>query len=292
MKSLCALLIYLAVVLLGAAALAPWIWQGVQATWPGASIAHQPFHRYVDRCLLGLALLGLWPLLRALGVNSWKGIGVEFSRSPLSEGLRGLALGWISLGIAALVMVLVGAREWNPTRDATLWWKHLRNAVTAAIIVSALEELLFRGAIYSALRRSGSFAFAAGVSSALYAFVHFFQRPPSPINITATSGFQTLGLMLRGFVAWRELVPGLLALGLAGYLLAYAREQTGRLWMGMGMHAGWIFWLKSFAFTTTAVEGANLFWGTHRLYDGWPALGVLGLAALLLYRWLEPKEAR
>lgn len=289
MKGVRALLIYLAVVLLGAAAFSPWVWHGVQAAWPESSLARQPFHRYVNRCLLGLAVAGLWPLLRALRADSWQGIGADRPWSSVGQGLRGLGLGWGSLGMAALIAVMAGAREWNPTAEPALWWKHLRNAAGAAAGVSVLEELLFRGAVFSALRRTHSFALAAGVSSGIYAFVHFFQRPPSPTIITAGSGFHMLGLMLQGFVLWQELIPGLLTLGLAGMLLALARERTGRIWLGVGLHAGWIFWLKSYGFTTATVAGAHSFWGTSRLYDGWPALGVLALTGVLLHRWLPGK---
>lgn len=286
MKPLRALLLYLAVVLLGAAALAPWVWRAVHAGWPDGTIAQQPFHRYVNRCLLGLALLGLWPLLRALGANSWKSIGADQPFSERRNWRNGIVFGWGSLGGAAVIAVLSGGRIWNLTADPNLWLKHAANALGAALLVSVLEELLFRGAVFSALRRAGSFTWAAGLSSGLYAFVHFFQRPPSPTVITSGSGFIILGQMLTGFTDWRALVPGWLTLSLAGWLLALARERTRRIWFGVGLHAGWIFWLKSYGFATTptgtAIAGS--LWGSDKLYDGWLALGVLVVTGLILHR--------
>lgn len=284
-----ALLVYLAGLLLGAALLAPALWHLVHRLWPGSPMAGHPFHRYVNRCLLGLALGGLWPLLRALGVRSWAAIGAHRPGTRLGDWLRGLAFGWASLGLAALAVVGAGGRGWNTALDMHRWGRHVVGAIGTALVVSLLEELLFRGAIFSALRRTGSFVRAAAISSSLYAFVHFLQRPTDPMVIDATSGFTTLAQMLGGFLEWHLLVPGWITLLLAGWILALGRERTGHLAFSMGVHSGWIFWLKSYGFTTVPAASvqAETLWGSGRLYDGWVATVVLGLAAVVLHRRLR-----
>lgn len=287
-RTLGALLAYLAILSLGAALVSPGLWHLAQHLWPGSPIAQQPFHRYVNRSLLGFALVGLWPLLRALGADSWSTVGAQHPRRRLGDWALGLSFGWASLGVAALVVVGLGGRSWNPSGDAEAWVGHLARALSAALVVSLLEELLFRGAIFSALRRTGSFAWAAGLSSCLYAFLHFLQRPPSPEAITVTSGFSVLARMMGGFLEWDLLMPGWLTLVLAGWILSIARERTGHLAFGVGVHAGWIFWLKSYGFTTTASHPgvAGSLWGSGRLYDGWVATAILLLAGWILHRWL------
>ena len=287
------LLLYLAAVLLGAALVSPAIWHVVHHQWPGSSMSQQPFHRYVNRCLLGLALAGLWPLLRSLGADSWQAIGAHQPRTRWGDWLRGLAFGWGSLGLATIVVVGGGGRQWNPSSDGRLWVSHVMGALGTALVVSLLEELLFRGAIFSALRRTGSFAWAAGLSSSLYAFVHFLQRPPNPEVITATSGFMVLAQMLGGFLEWRLLVPGWITLLLAGWILSLARERSGHLAFSVGMHAGWIFWLKSYGFATTAAAAgtASTLWGSGRLYDGWVATGMLVVAGGTLHLGLRPRAS-
>ncbi len=287
MKPLRALLGYLAAVFLGAAAVAPWVYLAVQHYAPGSGIAHQPFHRYVNRCLLVLALAGIWPLVRALGLRSWAEIGWKRSVPWWREAGSGLAFGFVSLALAAVAALVFGGRQWRGDHTIAEWAKHLANAVGSALLVSVLEELLFRGAVFSALRRGGSFAFAAAVSSGVYALVHFFERPPEPIQVDATTGFLMLGRMLHGFMDPSAMFPGLLTLALAGGLLAWARERTGALWFGMGLHAGWIFWLKSYGFLTVEAPGASgSLWGSAKLYDGWSALIVLSLVSIpLALRW-------
>jgi membrane protease YdiL (CAAX protease family) len=85
----------------------------------------------------------------------------------------------------------------------------------------------------------------AALTSALYSWVHFFERPPRPESVDAFTGIITLGQMLRGFTDVQSLIPGWLSLVLAGWMLALARERTGSLAFSIGLHAGWIFWLKA-----------------------------------------------
>ena len=287
------LLAYLAAVFLGAAALAPWVYLAAQRLAPGSGLTHQPFHRYVHRCLLALALLGLWPLVRAMGLKSWAEIGWKPRPTWLREIGSGIGLGLLSLALATVTALVFGGRVWRADHTAAEWAWHLASAAGTAIFVGCLEELLFRGAVFSALRRTTSFAFATAVSSGVYALVHFFEKPAPPASVDAFTGFVVLGQMLRGFTDLHELIPGFLTLTLAGGLLAWARERTGALWLGTGLHAGWIFWLKSYGFLTEAAPSATTaLWGTAKLYDGWAALAVLSLVAVALrIRWRDQPNA-
>jgi hypothetical protein len=94
---------------------------------------------------------------------------------------------------------------------------------------------------------------------------------------------------LRGFDDLHALVPGFFNLTLAGLLLALAYQRTGNLYFSIGLHAGWIFWLKFYGFLTTPLAANVWFWGTEKLIDGWLAFLVLTLAFFLLLRWLPAK---
>jgi len=252
-------------------------------------LADHPLHRYVNRSLLALALIGLWPLLRSIGVSACRDVGLV---KPAGQGRKfscGLALGFASLAGVALVVLTAGAREVNTGVSAGRLVEKISGAVLTAAVVSVLEEILFRGAIFGALRKTFPWPAAVAISSAVYALVHFFRRPSSPAEIHWTSGLVMLPTMLRGFVEVEQVVPGFFNLTLAGALLALAYQHTGNLNFSIGLHAGWILWLKSYGFFTRDTVNANAwFWGTGKLIDGWLALIVLAFVSLLLLK-LRPR---
>ncbi|PYM12526.1 MAG: hypothetical protein DME18_11220 [Verrucomicrobia bacterium] len=289
------LLIYTGIVFLGGALLAPWLYwtfQWLAALLPAfRKLADNPFHRYVNRSLLALALTGLWPLLRSLGVRGWQDVGLAKPTGQWRRLAAGFALGFASLACVAGIALAAGARGVNPEVSSGRWIGTVAGAALTAAIVAVVEEILFRGAIFGALRRTCRWPIALLISSGIYALVHFFSKPRSPDEINWASGLALLPAMLRGFIDPEQVVPGFFNLTLAGALLALAYQRTGNLYFSIGLHAGWIFWLKSAGLLTREVAGANVwFWGTGKLIDGWLATGVLSLALGSLWKLLPPER--
>lgn len=291
MRPLRALFIYLLLVFVLGALLAPWLYWAVQSVseqFPGLErMARNPFHRYVNRALLALALLGLWPFLRILGVRSWSSVGLIRSAQAWRQLGLGFLVGFASLALVAIIAFAFGARKLNPHLTTSLLLSGVFKALLSAGVVAFLEELLFRGALLGSLRRAHSWVVALLVSSAVYSIVHFFQRPQSPSEIHWTSGFVILGRMLHGFVDWQLLIPGFLTLTVVGAILALAFLQTGALYLSIGLHAGWVFWLKFYGLLTVQqplAQQYSLFWGTGKLFDSTLALTILLPVLLLFWR--------
>ena len=153
MRPLRALVIYIVVVFIGGALLAPWLYWLAQ---PGAhsfpQIAGAPFHRYVDRSFLLLALAGLWPLLRALGATSAAtGLVPPHGQSQKFSG--GLLLGFVSLAFVAGIALGFGGRIFIHGLTAHKIVGTIFSAIATAASVATLEEILFRGGIFGGLRR-------------------------------------------------------------------------------------------------------------------------------------------
>jgi membrane protease YdiL (CAAX protease family) len=228
-----------------------------------------------------MSLAGLWPLYRLGFFPDLNGAGWRWRQGLFREVGFGLGLGFATLALVVFAAWGSGFRTWIPGRGFPLILLHVARAAGAALFVSLIEETLFRGAILGALRRAVGFWTAAIATSALYALVHFFQRPAPPDSVDWSTGLQMLSRMSVGFLDIGALFPGFINLTLAGLILATFRECTGALWTSIGLHAGWIFWLKSYAFLTTSTTAVpNSFLGTSKLIDGWIAFPVLLLAVL------------
>ena len=296
MRPVRALLIYTGAVFLGGALVAPWLYWSLQllASHVPAfqKLANHPFHRHLHRSLLALALIGLPPLLRTLGLRASRDLGLVKPAGQRRKLAGGFALGFGSLATVAALGLAVGARELNPDLSASRLVETFSGAALTAAVVAVLEEVLFRGALFGGLRQTCRWPAALVISSAIYALVHFFSKPDSPVEVNWTSGLVLLPTMLRGFADVEQVVPGFFNLTLAGALLALAFQRTGNLYFSIGLHAGWIFWLKSYGSLTHETAGSNTwFWGTNRLIDGWLALVVLGFVLLFLWQRFSRQAA-
>lgn len=280
------LVIYIALVFGGGALLAPWLYlltQWAAGHWPVfAPLAANPFYRFVLRSILGLAFLGLWPLLRECRMLNRRELGLANTCRPLRQIATGFALGFGSLALVAVLAILCQGRALNLSHTTPEFLHYLRDTIAASIIVPILEELIFRAALFGILRKTFAIPLAMILSSAIYASVHFLQKAPAPAHVDWLSGFQVLPEMFKPPPDGLPLVPALFTLFVAGMILALAYQRTGALFLSMGLHGGWIFWIKSYHFLTTDTPGASrAVWGSDKLIDGW--LPFIILAALLLF---------
>jgi membrane protease YdiL (CAAX protease family) len=293
MRPLRALVIYIAAVFIGGALLAPSLYSLVQhfaPTFP--KIAGAPFHRFLNRSFLIIALVGLWPLLRALGAVSLRETGIV---APHGQGKRfftGLLLGIVSLAGVAGIALVCGGRNWVHTTGAREIIYAVFSAIGTAAVVGTLEEILFRGGIFGGLRRVLYWPGALVISSAIFALVHFLNKANVTGAVSWNSGLVLLPQMLAGFADFRAIVPGFFTLTLVGALLALAYQRTGNLYFSIGLHAGWVFVLRIYGkLTVQSPDGSIWFWGTSKMFDGWLAFLVIA-ALLLVFRFLTRAPKR
>jgi hypothetical protein len=199
-------------------------------------------------------------------------------------------LGFGSLAVVACFAIFTGARKGHLSTSGQEIVRHLLSAGLAAVLVAFLEEVLFRGALFGSMRKAWKFGTALVVSSLVYAMMHFTQKATDPELVKWTSGLAMLPQMFAQVADVQVLVPKVFVLFVAGIVLALAYQRTGSLFFPIGLHAGWIFWLKSYRFVSTPVAGqATWFWGTDELINGWFAFAVL-IGVLVAMDRLYPRK--
>lgn len=312
------LLAYFAVVFVGAAVLAPLLfWAGKETAawvahsslqsngvcrWLADALARADFNRYFNRAVMLVAITAIWPLIRFGGFDR----GLLPVWRPLGSGLRQMLVG---LTTAAVLLLLLGAAftaadAYRLRPDAP--WLGLGGPLGTALTVAVLEEFLFRGILLGLLLRSMSQARAMLWGMFIFAIVHFL-KPPEALRLTDEevgwlSGFRMVGLLFSGFSSVDYLIAEFLTLCAVGWVLGQARLVTGRLWLSIGLHAGWVFGLKYFSALTRSSkalrDGDLLPWIGLNLKIGLTPLFVVLFTGWLVLRLtrdrihLQPGEGR
>ncbi|MCH2602453.1 MAG: CPBP family intramembrane metalloprotease [Pedosphaera sp.] len=251
--------------------------------------SHDDFHRYFNRCLMLLALVGLSLLWRVTKIKSWAELGwTDFPKAKNHISI-GLLIGLASLMAIAALGLIFEAREFRPAHPLGEWGKHWLNTLGAAIAVGVLEETLFRGMLFGLLRRDMNWRWAAVASALLFASVHFIDQRPNISEITWSTGFTAFPQFIHDFAHDPHWPAYAVNLFLAGLILAGAFQRTGNLFIAIGIHAGWIIALKTNSFISSPVN-THVFWGDNKTSDGWAATPLLAVMAWYILRH-DPKPA-
>jgi membrane protease YdiL (CAAX protease family) len=205
-------------------------------------------------------------------------LGLNWHPTAGSNLGAGFVTGFLSLACLLVLALTFGARQFSPEHSAAATLTHVAKAGLTALCVAPLEEIVFRGALFGSLRKSLPWLVALFLSSSLFALLHYLDRPGPMGQVGWGSGLAVLVQMAAGFLHLEKLVPGVFNLTLVGLILGLAYHRMQSLYFAIGLHAGWIFWLKSYGFLTDAVPGHSLRWfGTSKMVDGWMAFCLLSV---------------
>lgn len=274
---------YLAAVFLVAALIAPWVWHGVHAAARASghpaweSLTRHPFPRYLNRCLLVVALAGLLPVCRWLGIRTWRDAGLAGHGRALRHWVLGFAASATMFGAVLAVEWGTGLRAIRPGLELRAVPAAVGKAAASGAVVGVVEEVLFRGVLCGGLRPSLGWTGASLASSVVYAAVHFLERPARPQVVRWWTGLEAVRGMFAGLAGYGGLSPRFLTLVMAGMVLSQAYRSAGSLYAPMGLHGGWVFWIKVRGWSTVAGPG----WGEGRLSgmaSEWVWLGAVTLA--------------
>lgn len=220
--------------------------------------------------LMLVVLWKYWQIQRAsdLGLH-------EFGELP-----KQWSVGFFAGGL--LVFAMVGVYFLFSARliDGSVPWKSVPGWLAGLTAIGILEELLFRGLLFTYLIRGaqggqasiGRVFFVTIVGSAFFSTVHFLKAPDLSGVVTWFSGIETWAAMLGVSTGNFQLdvggdkVSDLLrwaSLFFFGVMLCVVTYKCGNLWLTMGLHTGAVFFFKfskSFTDQVEWPEGASPWW--------------------------------
>jgi len=242
--------ILLLVALAVAALLSPWVaalWNAVIAARPEWERYRYSFSHIFGRTFM-IAGIALFLSCRSwIGIRSVRDLGV----GPLSQGLVNVPLGFfLAIGSVALLGLLMSVTDVFTPYFRVSFADALRvgaKALLAALAVGFLEEMFFRGIIFKGLLENTRRMTAFTAASLFFAAIHFV-RPSERFSVDGIdplAGARYLGQAFAPLLDPLPVLPGLLGLFVIGLVLSYAFLRTGSIYLSMGLHAGWVFGIKS-----------------------------------------------
>lgn len=177
----------------------------------------------------------------------WADLGLKPSGYQL---MRGLLVGFG--GLAVLMGIELAAGWAHFVAPQSVPPTILLGTLGAAVAFAVSEEIVFRGFFLRTLARDHSPRHAIVLSALLFSTLHF----------------------VRGNLTWLDLFPfvGLFA---AGVVLALGTLRTGSIWLAVGIHTSWIW------FISLSGQLGLWQWAEHALlYTGGAGIsgGLIGIA--------------
>lgn len=302
-------MLWMALSLVLAAVLAPWLYQAgnhlarAAATgdlpaileWLGAACGRADFSRFFSRSLL-LAPLLMMPLLfrrlRTVRAAS-PGRVAPCGRVGWGRALLQIAVGCvIAAGMLwVLGLLLKGQGAFVPKPNALGSGKLIVKILVPTLVVPPLEEWLIRGVLLGMWLKFARPLAACVGTSLFFAFIHFLKPPDGWVIADPASpyaGFELLGKVLFHFTNPQFFVTDFATLFVGGMILAWARVRTNALWFSIGLHAGWIAGFK--AFNQLYQPAENHLWGIGETFSGIFPMVTLGLTAVICHFVLQRFE--
>lgn len=311
LKEVAKIFAYFAAVVLLGALLAPPLFWGVHALEPWALanglIKYNPpdtglpaiggplgwldadFQKLFHRTILLAAVVLLVPAWRWMGGGSLRNVGLAPDPRARLHLVQGLLIGGGLVALMAGVYVFFHIYHFKER----LPWGSLPKLALSAAVVGAVEEWVFRGAIFGLFLRALRPIPALGWTTFIFAVLHFL-RSTDDYDIGQVQWYSAFALLPDLFAPFSDpktLVAGFTTLFTLGWLLGYARLRTGALWMSIGLHAGVVFVKMGFAKMTIRDKSLDLLpWIGAELQIGLVPVFVLLVGLFIVWRRMEYEE--
>ena len=205
------------------------------------------YGKIMRRILMIVTISALVISRKSLGIVQLVTDGFRFRQGWRREIVIGFVVGASSLLIYGVFTFFLGVQrpENHPPTNSELIIKPFTYLLSACFI-GLFEETLFRGIILKGFMKNLSITISVIFASLFYAILHFFS-----FKIMVYPGFQPFvgfTTVTRFFASHiydiSMIVPYIIGLFIVGAVLALSHIHTGKLYLPIGLHAGWVFGIK------------------------------------------------
>ncbi|MGR3318342.1 MAG: lysostaphin resistance A-like protein, partial [Candidatus Anammoxibacter sp.] len=205
------------------------------------------YGKIMRRILMIVTVSALVISRKSLGIVQLVTDGFRYRQGCTREIVIGFIVGASSLLIYGVFTFILGVQhpENNPPTNSELIIKPLTYLLSACII-GLFEETIFRCILLKGLMKDLSITVSIISASLFYAILHFFS-----FKVMVYPGFQPFvgfTTILRFFVSHifdiEMILPYIIGLFIVGAVLALSNIHTGKLYLPIGLHAGWVFGIK------------------------------------------------
>ena len=254
-------------------------------------------HKLINTTAKFIAIPGFILLVRHYAIASKQGLGYALPRPDfIRDILKGWLAGFLILAALTVALFVLDIRIMKPIPDnvGSLLLKTLLVALIGGLLIGFIEETFFRGGLFGALRKRHSFLATMILSSLFYAWMHFIKPLPLPEG-EAFAWYNGLQMISGAFDQYRDwrIFDSFLALFGLGLFFAVVRERTGNIAYVIGLHAAFVFVIKTVRkFTTVDLDNSLSF--LVGSYDG--MIGYLSATGLLIHtivvhrHWRKPSN--
>ncbi|MCK5925616.1 MAG: CPBP family intramembrane metalloprotease [Methylococcales bacterium] len=258
-----------------------------------------PLHKFISKgTQILLVIICLFPFRSYLKL-SWTDLGFARTAIFFKQLMLGLGLGLLTLLPILLILYSLDVHIIDETKNWTLGYfiERLLISLLLALLISCVEEPLFRGILLIGLRKKIGIGLAVFLSASYYSGLHFLKNKTAvPYeSIEFSTSFELLAQAFSNLIN-PEILSAFIALLMVGLFLAMIRVKIkNSLGLCIGYHTGWVWLIKmSKDGLNTNYDSEYLYLVSH--YDGvvgslvslWMAL-LIGL--YLLYRYTRQPYA-
>lgn len=253
-----------------------------------------PLNKIISRITQLLLVLSIFPLRRLLNL-SWAEIGFAPKTLFLKQMSQGFCFGFLTLLPVFGLLYLLDVLVWD---NAKVWTvgKVLQKtgiALLLALLISYVEEPIFRGVLLAGLRQKITLWAAILLSSAYYGSLHFLETGTLVAyqELTFSSGFMLFG---EAIANWLNPVAlsAFAGLFMVGIFLSVIRTQIPQsLGLCIGFHASWVWQIKiSKVFLDTNYQSPYVYFVSN--YDGLVGPLIAGWLLLATLLFLAYRSVR